>query len=136
MRNYSCLGERLLKKREEQKLPLVKTAQSLGISPSNLSAYEKNASMPSAYTLHKIGQFYHTTVDWLLTGMGEEYISKEFQIDRLASMKMEDDPHLYMTMALRLMMEESPERASWVTCQFRDAFDKHLSQLLSKSEIK
>lgn len=60
------LGERIKKKRENQKIQLNDLARRAGISPSALSQIEKAKASPSIVTLKHIAECLHTTVGELI----------------------------------------------------------------------
>ena len=60
------LGERIKKKRENQKIQLNDLARRAGISPSALSQIEKAKASPSIFTLKHIAECLHTTVGELI----------------------------------------------------------------------
>lgn len=60
------LGERIKKKRENQKIQLNDLARRAGISPSALSQIEKAKASPSIVTLKNIAECLHTTVGELI----------------------------------------------------------------------
>ncbi|HET6559095.1 MAG TPA: XRE family transcriptional regulator [Prolixibacteraceae bacterium] len=60
------LGERIKKKRENQKLQLNDLARRAGISPSALSQIENAKASPSIVTLKNIAECLHTTVGELI----------------------------------------------------------------------
>lgn len=56
------IGDRLLRLRREQGLTLADVARKAGLSPSFLSAIERNQANPSIATFQKLAQLYHTNV--------------------------------------------------------------------------
>lgn len=60
------LGERIKKKRENQKIQLNDLARRAGISPSALSQIENAKATPSIVTLKNIAECLHTTVGELI----------------------------------------------------------------------
>jgi transcriptional regulator with XRE-family HTH domain len=60
------LGERIKKKREQQKIQLNDLARRVGISASALSQIEKAKASPSIVTLKHIAECLHTTVGELI----------------------------------------------------------------------
>ena len=60
------LGERIRKKRENQKIQLNDLARRAGISPSALSQIENAKASPSIVTLKNIAECLHTTVGELI----------------------------------------------------------------------
>ncbi|ASF27891.1 DNA-binding protein [Bacillus amyloliquefaciens] len=62
------LGERLTKLRKNKKLTQQELAKELQISRSSLSQYEINKRQPDYETLKLIANYFHVSIDYLITG--------------------------------------------------------------------
>lgn len=134
----STFGGRLRSQREKLGLNLTKAAQLLQVSPSNLSSYEKNASVPSATTLLRISKAYNSTIMWFLAGEEDSNVAPSLnaQIGNVSTTNPKTDPLRYMIQWLRVIADESPERQSWALCQFEDAFGDRIRKLKKKYEAE
>lgn len=72
MENIGC---RIKELRGCNSLSLTKLAKSIGISPGNLSDIENNKNMPSTKAAILISEHFNVSLDWLLTGKGEMFLS-------------------------------------------------------------
>ena len=92
-------GDRLGIVREQHKLTMKAMAQSVGVSPSTWSKYEKDESFPSEETVLNFISIYHVNKEWLNTEEGQTYVDAykpgdplgkkidyaEYQAERIAS---------------------------------------------------
>lgn len=77
---YDTIGERLRYFREKEiKESREKFIQKLDITPRTLERYENDESVPDASFFTRLNSKYHETInlDWLLTGRGNLYVTKE-----------------------------------------------------------
>lgn len=62
------LGERITLLRKNNKLTQEQLANNLKITRSSLSQYETNSRQPDYKLLEKIADFFHVSIDYLITG--------------------------------------------------------------------
>jgi len=68
MFDLSLFSEHLRSLLKEHHLSQVQLAASLGISKYSLNNYVNGQRLPEASILFAIAQYFHTSIDWLLTG--------------------------------------------------------------------
>ncbi|MCP4134545.1 MAG: helix-turn-helix transcriptional regulator [bacterium] len=61
------LGEKLTKLRQEKGIYKAALAEAIGIAPSHIGRYEKDASVPTAFVLKRIAEFYNVSMDYIMS---------------------------------------------------------------------
>lgn len=62
-------GDRIKRLRKEQAMSQIELAKSIGVSQSNISAYESNQQEPKMTQLILLAQTFNTTVDYIVFGI-------------------------------------------------------------------
>ncbi len=73
----STVGQRLKFLRELNKMTKIGLANASGISSSYLTMAEKEERVPSGDILLKIARYFEVSLDWLMTGEGEMYMTPQ-----------------------------------------------------------
>ena len=73
----SSIYQRIVDMRKTLGLNQINFAKELDIKQPTLVGYEKGSSLPSADFLVKIREVFNANIDWLLTGEGEMFLSKQ-----------------------------------------------------------
>ena len=71
---------RIKKLREAKKLSQAEFAKILGINSSAIGQYEISKTVPSFKILIKIGEIFHTNLNWLLFGVGDMFINEDIVV--------------------------------------------------------
>ncbi|HPN13385.1 MAG TPA: helix-turn-helix transcriptional regulator [Spirochaetota bacterium] len=61
------LGQKLKQLRKEKDITKATFAKTIGIAPSHVGRYENDESVPTAFILKKIAEFYNVSVDYVLS---------------------------------------------------------------------
>jgi transcriptional regulator with XRE-family HTH domain len=61
------LGQKLKRLRKEKSISQAQLAAIINIAQTHIGRYERDASIPTAYFLKRIADFYNVTVDYLLS---------------------------------------------------------------------
>lgn len=74
------LGNRLRVLREERRLTQKQVAAQIGVTASNISAYENGIRYPSFAALIKLAQLYKVSTDYLLGITGRRTVEAQYTI--------------------------------------------------------
>lgn len=100
-------SDRLKQLREELNLTQAQFVEGLDITPSALSAYEKNAKNPSISVAKRIAEKYHISIDWLCGLSSNKNNSLSF-VDLLKCDSSFDE------------LEEKVKRIMWIVQEYRE----------------
>lgn len=76
--NYVEIGNRIRTKRKELKLTQDKLSEIIDVSPTYISEIERGCSICSLFTLTKIAQTLHVSLDYLIFGITLENFNTTF----------------------------------------------------------
>jgi len=77
------IGENLTRLRKEKGLSLRKVAHKIGISHTNLLAYEKNETNPSIDNVLALCKFFNVSIEYLLFGEKAEFKYRDLELVEL-----------------------------------------------------
>ena len=76
MEERNTIGLRVKKVREQLELKQTEFAESLSEDAKKISRIEKNAQLPDSGFLVQIGERMGVSLDWMLRGIGEMFLSQ------------------------------------------------------------
>ncbi len=137
------IGSRIKDLRRRNSLSLTKLAKSIGISPGNLSDIENNKNMPSTKAAILISEHFKVSLDWLLTGKGEMFLSdnkepQEKRIDNseLINLRRRYDQLEKVCNDLKKSIEESEKECSILSNKNQELNQELFTRLRELLECK
>ncbi|NLQ17587.1 helix-turn-helix domain-containing protein [Marinomonas sp. M1K-6] len=92
-------GERILRKRKEQKLSIRGLCKLLGgISPATISMWEQDRNKPNGENLNNLAKLFKTTTTWILTG-------KDYTANTPLTSNVAEAPAQYNTKSLPVLSQ-------------------------------
>lgn len=85
----TTIGKRLRYARKNQHLTLTDLHIQTGLSPGNLSELENDKFMPSAHALISLHKALNISIDWILTGQGDNH-NEEQTLDNVETLSLDE----------------------------------------------